>query len=284
MEPVARDIRTRRFWRILGTQTLAAFGLFAALSGILAPLWPNLFKDQGWVVFPVIFISVLYGGWRAWPRPIQTKYGSPETLIRVVRGDLFEQKDAHLVVGASDSFDTASPCIAMESILGLFLQRVYRNDVARLDLDINRELVTAQPVGTIPGKKGKTIRYPIGTTITLRENTRNHFLVAYTKMDEQCSASSTTDSVWYSLSELWKTVRVESNGRKVCMPMIGGGLSKLSPVLPALDSVRFIALSFMLASRSKPVCSELAIVIPPQQYDVLDHLEIQAFLNSLKPS
>ena len=284
MESVVRDVRTARFWRIFGTQAFASFGLFAAVAGVLVLFWPDLFKDQGWVAVIVVLISVLYGGWRAWPRPIQTKYGSPETLIRLVRGDLFEQQDAHLIVGVSDTFDTASPYIAMESVQGKFLQRVYSSDVARLDADIERELAAVEPVGPILGKSGKTVRYPLGTTITLRESSRSHFLVAYTTMDAQSSASSTTDGVWHSLSELWNAVRVGSNGRKVCMPMIGGGLSKLSPVLPALDSVRFIALSFMLASRTRPVCSELAIVVPPQQYDALDHLEIQAFLNSLRPS
>ena len=284
MESVVRDVRTARFWRILATQAFACLGLFAVVAGVLVLFWPDLFKDRGWIAFVVGLISLFYGGWRAWPRPVQTKYGSPETLIRLVRGDLFEQHDSHLIIGVSDTFDTASPYIAMESVQGKFLQRVYNSDIARLDADIERELLAVEPLGSILGKSGKAVRYPLGTTLTLRESSRNHFLVAYTTMDEQSSASSTTDGVWHSLSELWKAVRVGSNGRKVCMPMIGGGLSKLSPVLPALDSVRFIALSFMLASRTRPVCSELAIVIPPQQYDALDHLEIQAFLNSLRPS
>nr|WP_240898132.1 macro domain-containing protein [Agromyces luteolus] len=228
--------------------------------------------------------SAIYGFARAWPRPIETQYRAPSTIIRLVRGDLLEQPDSHLVIGVSDTFDTASPYIATSSVQGQFLQRVYGNDIAKLDEDIETQLATATPIGTIAGKLGKSVRYPLGTTIALRSNARRYFLVAYTLMDAKSTASTTTDGVWNSLSELWKVVRSESNGGRVCIPMIGGGQSKLSPVLPSVDSVRFIALSFILASRTQKVCDELVIVAPPKQYDALDHLEIQAFLNSLRPS
>jgi len=284
MRSVARDIRTARFWKSQITQALASFGFLAASAGLAGLFWPDFFKSNAWLVFAAVMLSLGYGGVRAWPRPIQAKYRVPETLIKVVRGDLFLQHDAHLVIGFSDTFDTASPYIATASVQGQFLNRVYGNDISKLDADIERELLGVETIETIPGKDGKSRRYPLGTTVILRENWRRYFLIAYTAMDSQSSASSTPDAVWRSLNELWNAVRSTSNGSKVCMPIIGGGQSKLSPVLPALDSVRFIAMSFMLASRARPVCSELAIVVPSEQFDTLDHLEIQAFLDSLRLS
>ncbi|GAA2951362.1 hypothetical protein GCM10010459_01460 [Microbacterium schleiferi] len=284
MESVRRDIRTRRFWKILTTQAFALFGALAAVAGAVALFTPDLFAGQGWLVWAAFGAALVYGLARAWPRPIETTYQSPSTAIKLIRGDLFDQHDSHLIIGVSDTFDTAPPHIAPNSVQGQFLQRVYGNDVAQLDADIANELSHAQPVGEVAGKLGKATQYPLGTTVTLRSNARRFFLVAYTLMDKGSTASSTTDGVWNSLSQLWKTVRSNSNGGRVCVPMIGGGQSKLSPVLPAADSVRFIALSFMLASRTAKVCDELVIIAPPAQYDVLDHLEIQAFLNSLRPS
>jgi hypothetical protein len=284
MESVRRDIHTRRFWRILATQAFALFGVLAAVAGAAALFTPDLFTGHGWLAWCALAISLLYGLAQAWPRPIETTYQSPATAIRLVRGDLFVQHDAQLIIGVSDTFDTAAPHIAPNSVQGQFLQRIYGGDVAQLDADIDEELSRVDPVGEMPEKLGKTTQYPLGTTVTLRSNARRFFLVAYTLMDKGSTASSTTDGVWNSLSDLWKTVRSNSNGGRVCVPMIGGGQSKLSPVLPAADSVRFIALSFMLASRTAKVCDELVIVAPPAQYDVLDHLEIQAFLKSLRPS
>lgn len=284
MGSVHRDIRTRRFWKILITQAFALFGALAAVAGAVALFAPNLFIGRGWLAWPALAGAVAYGVMQAWPRPVETSYQSPATSIKLIRGDLFEQQDAHLVIGVSDTFDTAAPYIAPRSVQGQFLQRVYGNDVRQLDADIDHELAHVLPIGEVEGKQGKITRYPLGTTVTLRANALRYFLVAYTLMDKGSTASSTTDGVWNSLSELWKAVRANSNGGRVCVPMIGGGQSKLSPVLPAADSVRFIALSFMLASRTSKVCDELIIVAPPAEYDALDHLEIQAFLNSLRPS
>lgn len=284
MESILRDVGTRRFWKLLSINTFAAFGALAVVGGALVLFFPQLFVGKTWLGWITLLVAVVYGVVRAWPRPVQTHYLSPSTTIRLVRGDIFEQSDSHLVIGVSDTFDTASPHIASASVQGQFLSRVYDNDLAKLDADINEQLRSVSSTGSIPNKSGKTLQYPLGTTLALRANARRYFLVAYTAMDHRSTASSTTDGVWNSLSQLWRVVRAESNGNRVCIPLIGGGQSKLSPVLPAVDSARFIALSFMLASRTAKVCDELVIVAPPKQYDQLDHLEIQAFLKSLRPS
>jgi len=54
--------------------------------------------------------------------------------------------------------------------------------------------------------------------------------------------------------------------------------------LPAQDSIRFIALSFMLASRYSKVCDRLDIVVRKEDMKRIDMLELQAFLTSLKQS
>ncbi|MCS6554630.1 macro domain-containing protein [Curtobacterium flaccumfaciens] len=284
MAPFLRDIRTGRFWKILVTQAFALVGVLASIGGVVALFDPNFFTSKAWLGGAGIFAALVYGITRAWPRPVATRYQAPTTKISLQRGNLFDQHEAHLIIGASDTFDTAPPHIDPRSVQGQFLHRIYGGDLTKLDSDINDELASVATVGSIPGKQGKTERYELGTTVTLRENARRFFLVAYTRMDNKSSASSTTDGVWNSLSELWKIVRAESNGMTVCIPMIGGGQSKLSSVLPSVDSVRFIALSFMLASRAQKVCDELIIIAPANEYDTLDHLEIQAFLNSLRPS
>ncbi|MGQ9411416.1 macro domain-containing protein [Mycolicibacterium gilvum] len=89
---------------------------------------------------------------------------------------------------------------------------------------------------------------------------------------------------WISLNRLWVAIARSSNGRTVCMPVIGGGMSRMSSIVPTQDSLRFTILSFMFASRKNLVCSELRIVMRPEDYEKLDRLELQSFLTSLKPS
>ena len=101
-------------------------------------------------------------------------------------------------------------------------------------------------------------------------------------MDRANKAHATADGLWRSLANLWSAVRDDSNGAPICIPVIGGGQSGLSPVLPAEDAIRFTILSFIIASRENFVCSELRIVALPELYERLNHLELQAFLSSLK--
>jgi len=103
-------------------------------------------------------------------------------------------------------------------------------------------------------------------------------------MDEQNQARSTPDILWKSLLNLWAEISRHANGGCVSIPVIGGGQSRMAQILPAQDSIRFIALSFMLASRKEKICDELRIVARTTDYNRLDRLELQAFLSALRPS
>lgn len=278
------DLQTLRFWRHFALATFSGMGLLSVAIGMYDVLFPGtIAKHVQPVLGASLVVSLIYGTVRAWPRPIMETYAAPNTVIRVIRGDLFEQR-GHLVVGTCDTFDTSVPdIISKPSVQGQYLDRIFNSNVTRLDEQIASALKDVEPIGQIL-KPGKTVRYPIGTVAVIVENVRKTFLVAYTEMSEDNEARGTPDHVWRSLMSLWDAVAKHSNGGTVSMPVIGGGQSRLSQILPAQDSIRFIALSFMLASRREKVCDELVIVVPDKQYQRLDRLQLQSFLTSLRPS
>lgn len=278
------DLSTFRFWRHFTNRTLAAIGVLAIALGLYDVLFPGDVADNVRPVFVLVVVAaVIYGFIASWPRPIEASYSAPNTRIRVLKGDLFDQ-DGHLVVGTCDTFDTLVPdVIAPSSVQGQFLNKVFGGRLDELDRQIADALRRIEPCGEV-AKPGKTVRYPVGTVAVLRENRRKHFLVAYTEMSPSNEARGTADGVWRSLLSLWGVIGREANGETVSMPVIGGGQARLSQVLPVQDSIRFIALSFMLASRHEKICDELNIVILPADFDRLDRLQIQSFLNSLKAS
>jgi len=278
------DIRTGRFWRHLSIHTFSAVGFFSAVIGLLDVLFPDLFTHgRGWIAIWVGVVSLAYGSYRAWPRPIEESFSSPNTGIKLVKGDLFDQP-GHLVIGMCSTFDTSTPhIIAKSSIQSQFLDRIYGGDVKELDRQLTAALRSINSIGTIE-KPGKKTKYPIGTVATLREHTKRFFCVAYTEMNTRNEARGTMDGIWRSLDNLWREISVQANGGRVSIPVIGGGQARLSQILPAQDSIRFTALSFMLASRREKVCDELAIIVQPEVFEKLDRLEIQSFLKSLRPS
>lgn len=277
-----RYLKRWRFWRRFLTHAFAALGLESAVAGLIDAFNDGALDGWGGLIWAGLLVAVVYGAVVARPRPVVAHFSSPQTTIRVISGDVFEQ-ETHLVVGACDTFDTAMPYIAQNSVQGQFLERVYGGDVTALDRDLEVGLQHALRTGEIT-KSGKTDKFEIGTVATLRTGKLRYFFLAYTEMDHLNKAHGTADGLWKSLATLWRAVRIESNGAAVSVPVIGGGQSGLSPVLPAEDAIRFIALSFIIASRGKKVCDELRIVALPDQYDRLNHLELQAFLSGLSRS
>jgi len=284
MAEIRHDLATWRFWRRFLTYWFAAVGAIAIVLGVINILFPNKLPIQGalWGL-GILTASAIYGLIQSWPRPIEQSYSLPNTIIRVVKGDLLEET-GHLVIGTCDTFDTQPPnVIARDSLQGQALDRLFGGDVAELDRRIGDALSTHTHVDTIE-KPGKQLRYELGTIAVLKESGRKVFFVAYSQMDEQNQARSTPDAIWKSLLNLWAEVSRYGNGGSASIPVIGGGQSRMAQVLPAQDSIRFIALSFMLASRREKVCDELRIVVRPTDYNRLDRLELQAFLSALRPS
>ncbi|WP_445150181.1 macro domain-containing protein [Baekduia sp. Peel2402] len=261
---------------------LAAFGLLAAIGGLVDVFFPDTFEGHGLpAVLVVCVLAVSFGLYRSWPRPIEHCFTAPNTVIRIVRGDLFGE-DGHIVVGACDTFDTEVPrVISPRSVQGQLLSRLYGNDVGLLDRDLDVALEGATPTDHVQ-KYGKQSRYEIGTVAAVPQAGRQILFLAYTKMNEHNEARGTTDGIWKSLLSLWSAVSRCCNGQPVAVPVIGGGQARISQILPAQDAIRFIAFSFILASRQERICDELRIVVHPNDYNRLDRLELQAFLDSLE--
>ncbi|MGB7963632.1 MAG: macro domain-containing protein, partial [Propionicimonas sp.] len=281
----SRDLRNRRFWRGLATHTLSALGALAALLGIFDLFSPDtLDRFDLPEVLLIPAAALVYALYRSWPYPIEQHYSTPDTTIRLVTGDLFDQGTS-LVIGMADCFDVETPhIIATSSVQGQFLTRIYHGDIKALHEDVQGALAGKSPLETGVGKAGNTDRYPLGTVATITHQRTHYFCVAYTRMDGNTNVSSSIGILWEALERLWGEVRMRSNGEAVSAPVIGLGQSGMSTVLPIQDAIRFLILSFMFASRVQRVCSELRIVIRAQDERRVDMLEVQDFLKSLRQS
>jgi hypothetical protein len=231
----------------------------------------------------VALVAAGYAFVRSWPRPIEQTFSRPTTKIHVFEGDLFEQ-ESHLVISACDTFDTRTPAIiATSSVQGQALTRLFGGDVEGLDSKLNDALANIAPIGQIQ-KEGKNDRYEIGTVALVNQRERNVYFLAVTEMNENNNARSNADHLWASYRALWKEVRRSSNSGPVAIPVIGGGNSRISSIVPAQDSIRMAALTFIFESREEKVCDELRIVVTSKDFHRLDRLELQAFLASLASS
>lgn len=281
---IIEDMKTWRFWRHFLTRSFAVFGGVSTCLQTSNVINPSITLFQGFGMLALVAIISVVGGlaW-SWPRPISEDYSAPKTKISITQGDLLAEK-GHLVIGTNDTFDTETPLIiARSSLQGQALDKLFGGDLKELDKQLDAALAGISPIGNVT-KSGKQDRYGTGTIATLKHGPRLLFFVAYTQLNFQNKAESTPDTLWKSLLALWEEVSKRGNGEVVAVPVFGGGLARLSSLLPAQDAIRFTVLSFMIASRNQKVCDELRIVVRPEDYTKLDRLELQSFLSSLRAS
>jgi hypothetical protein len=268
---------------------LLAFGGVSALVEFVGELYPHTLRTPGLISLATIAACIVWAVWRNLPmKEISHHFHHPGTAVRICVGDLFEQ-DAHLVVGFSDTFDTAlagARLINPASVQGQLLQRVYGGDAATLDREIAAALHGLQPAlmerrGAKP--VGKLKRYPIGTVAVLGSKPRLMFAVAYSTMGPDGTAGSSADLLWQGLGGLWDAVYSHAERGPVAMPLVGSGLARVDS-LDREALIRLILISYIAASRSRMVSSELRIVIRPAEAGTVNLREVRAFLRSLDTS
>ena len=151
---LVNDLTSKRFLQQTATRLLAWIGLIAS-AGQIAD-WIFELATHGWwagLLFALCVLGLPLAIWWSWPRPIEETYETPNTTIRIVKGDLFAQQD-HLVIGTCDTFDTATPhIIARGSLQGIALERLYNNDAAKLDADLAAALAGIEPALRGPTRK-----------------------------------------------------------------------------------------------------------------------------------
>ncbi|MCH9277006.1 DUF6430 domain-containing protein [Bifidobacterium amazonense] len=278
-----KSYRSRRsYWRKFGAAVFSALGVFCLLLDFISYICDGHLPWKGWgLTIAIIIVALSFAFIHTREKPLKTQY-SFGTTIDIVAGDLFEQ-DCSIVVGTCSTFDTDVEhwIIARSSIQGQALDSLYHGDVARLDADIDAALKGIKAIGHI-NKKGKKTRYPIGTVAVLHPNDYRAYFVAYTDFDEHNTASCSIDYLWEALSSLWEAVLANGNCQPIAITAIGQGLSRMKPVLSLEDSIKLIVISYVLASRRTTISSDLRIVLRSEDYQTIDRVEMQKYLDSFQ--
>lgn len=205
------------------------------------------------------------------------------TAVVIVSGDLFDQEDANLVVGFSDTFDTDTDrniIISRESTQGLLLSRLYGDDREQLDKDLRGALARVPKVSVESRSaktRGKLTRYPIGTVATLHHATRRVFAVAYSRMGNDLMARSSLPVLRQSLDNVWDAVYRHGQLKPVAMPLLGSGLSRTG--LSYAELLTIIISSFLASSRERHLGPELRVVLKQPAFDLI---EVAAVLKSVR--
>jgi hypothetical protein len=206
----------------------------------------------------------------------------------VVRGDLFDQEDANLVVGFTDTFDTATEqdlVISRESVQGQLVERLFGGERKQLDDRLQAGLRAFRPLRTerVQDKpRGRRVRYPLGTTVPLTVDGRRVFAVAYSRLGNDLVARSGPADLRASLDTLWPAVARYGMYRPVAIPLIGSGLARIVE----LDRTRLLLMiveSFAEHCRRDPATApELRVVIRPADLERTDLSVLGTYLRTAR--
>src|SRR5262249_12441622 len=146
--------------------------------------------------------------------------------------------------------------VAPHSVHGQFIAQIFGGDQKRFEKETDEALSTYMPTATAR-EHPRSNSYAIGTTAVLHIADRCAFLFALAKTDPQThKASSSVSMMLEALAGLWKSVRNNSGGRVVNLPLAGGGQSGLGFIGPS-ELLRVILLSAFIASKEGEITKRI---------------------------
>lgn len=154
------------------------------------------------------------------------------------------------------------------------------DDRQRLDADISTALHSISGQQDSQKTRGKNIRYPIGTVVTLTVGQKKYFCSAYSRMGNDLKAQSDVSRLSTSLEKLWEEIRLRGQGERVAMAVIGSDLARVGNTVSHSNLIKLIISLFIIASREKWITHELAIIIHPSQLEKVNLVDLNEFLQN----
>lgn len=258
----------RRPFKFLGEIFLAYSALWTLVES--ASYFFSDIKLQGIRCYIVLVcVGILIACIRAYQhRCISFKIGHSNTKVTVLFGDLFD-REGHIAIPVNEFFDSELGLpVSPKSLHGLVINRFFGGHPTSFD-----QLVTADLANT-PGEdiqrdSGKSRRYPIGTTASIKTSSHRFLLFVLSITDlSTFKASATVPNLVQALEGLAAKARVVLGGEKLVVPLVGSGLSGIG--LPANQLLQLILLVLVNETKKRQIALDIEVVIHADRFDEID--------------
>ena len=205
---------------------------------------------------------------------IPNPHSSTEICLKV--GDIFKE-EGWKAIGVNDFFDSVvdDDLVASKSLHGLVLSEFWAGNRGDWDDQIKSDL-PARAGRYEHRPKGKSLRYPIGSTASASANGEKFLFVALGRTDiSNNEASANVESFVCAVREMVSAARAKCAMETLIIPLMGSGLARVGAKHSLL--VDLIISAILEESRKSLVTSEIIIVIHPSNADAInlkDHKRI----------
>ena len=266
----------RRYWKSSIGWFVGVWGavwlLIESLTFLASPVL-DFFQDYGlqalWALVAVSFVHVL---WRL-PVPVRIvlPIATTNTRVRIMFGDIFEEKD-HIAIPVNEYFDgKLGKYVAQHSLHGQFIQRYFQGDSALFEARLDESL-KSKDFKVTRREIDRNKSYPIGTTAVLEIGERKAFLFALSKTEfGTAKAKADVPMMWAALNGLWSAVRESSNGSPINVPLVGSGQSHVG--FESSHLLRIILLTVLEATRQGEITKMITVILSE---DLVDRIDLRA--------
>jgi len=249
---------------------LAALGIGWTIVEIVDFFWHDPdWLNNGQVLVLLLVVASSSAALSAY-RPMKVKFRlhATDTTIEICFGDLFTAS-GHRVIPVNECFDSELGLVVAESTLhGQFVKRCDGGGAA-FDAQVDDALAGRTHDLFDQRPRGKTKRYPVGTTAKVKIGEESYLLVAVTKTDPATHQASTDfEQFWSALIGLWRSARATAGGDVIAVPLIGSGLARVG--LPPLSLLQTIILSLIVETKKQKVANLVQFVLPIDKYEAID--------------
>lgn len=200
--------------------TFSFLMLEGSILGIVAIFINEFIIKYSWTVIIIIFILMFVYYFRLLYHVNHLKKLSLKiktSTFEIKSGDIFKE-DVLKVINFNEYFDTQvdNRIIAENSLNGVFINN-YVNDVKELDSHITNELKDIKGELNKKRKKGKTIKYPLGTIVEYN----GFLLTSFTKFNDDNKANLDLKEYLLFLMNFWDNLTKVYAGRSVAITLFG---------------------------------------------------------------
>lgn len=236
---------------------------------------PNLDKGlephRGILLVILCVVTMLWVVHRATPKMSRkAKLCNTNVSIEVVVGDIFAFAEKGAIVASSNTtFDICrdNDLISGSSLQGQITDRLY-NSWRDMDNEAKQKLRAVAPTHTLTDdRKSNLLVYPVGTTVHLKPQGKDIYLVALTTMSAMGRSSSVFRDLQDALIGLWAFVARDGEHCPISIPLLGTGNARMN--VTKEEVIRTIVDSFIAAcaQQDKRFCNHLRIVVQTSDFE-----------------
>lgn len=254
---------------------VSAVSIILSLVVVFADIPDKIKPILGWT-FILLLILGYITMWVWANKSLHRKIRINNSTVEIKIGDIFSEPGLK-AIAFNEYFDTQvdEDVIASTTLNGQFINHKI-DDVADLDNLMKDDIYLQDRVidKNVPRKKGKTIRYKLGSIFVYKQE---YLLTAFSRFDDQNKAYLSMPDYLEFLVNFWNDVDRVYAGQSVTIPLFGSGITRFRgyDMINDQELLEILIWSFKISRIKFTYPAQVTILIYPDKKDRINFYDLK---------